>query len=384
VISPARARWLFWLCVLLIFLSPAVQAQAADQTLESPSVSALLDTYRYQMKGKVRFLFFWFAKDNVGGGHISFLRVPPAAEGTRLEGTEVLFGSRPDRVPGKINRWGYGQELAYWRDPGVGLPSCVEESIFEGFMRHSGEGSLAEVRTSDRNEKAQNLFWYDGIQSRVTPERAATEIVHFSRQQDFDYNDFQPVVDAYRGRRAEGPADRTQTLARTGGLYDAPLGFLSAVRHLIQAVAQRFESGDAQWRSRSYALSYAYNAKAYRLRLAGIKHHARLQENFWAPPPTGMDDSALQNVAEADFELSAVSGGTTRKFSVWFPLQGAHRGVPLRIVDQPRWWLRVELNLREHVQEQSPLNRTSFAGIAAVPRGPSGSCISPTVQTRNP
>lgn len=32
-------------------------------------------------------------------------------------------------------------------------------------------------------------------------------------------------------------------------------------------------------------------------------------------------------------------------FAVWMPLSGRYAGVPVRIVDYPRWWLKVELTL---------------------------------------
>jgi hypothetical protein len=366
------------LCLLSLLANPAAKGQAAAQPPDAPQVLASVDVYRYRMKGSVRVIFFWIGRDDVGGGRISFLRVPAAADGSRLEGTEVLFGSRPDRVPGRINRWGYGKELTYWREPEEG-PPCVEETLFEGFMRHSSEQSLSDVRTSDRNEKSENLFWYDGIRSRVSPERAETEIVYFSRQQDFDYNNFQPVVDAYQNRRAGGPPDKRQALTQASGLYAAPLGFISAVREILRAVSERFQSGDSEWREGSYALNYAYNAKAYRLRVARIRHYPRLPEKFWTVPPSGLDE-AFQNVAEAEFELSRVPGRDTRKFLIWFPMQGAHRGIPLRIVDRPRWWLQVELNLQDHFQEQAALDQTRFADIASIQRSPAGSCISPRPQ----
>ena len=66
------------------------------------------------MKGSVRFLFFWIGKDNVGGGTLSCISNQYGPSGERIDGFEVLFGSDPNVVPGRHNRWGYARELAFW------------------------------------------------------------------------------------------------------------------------------------------------------------------------------------------------------------------------------------------------------------------------------
>jgi hypothetical protein len=369
----------YYVLLFLAFLAfslvgSTASGQAAARNPDASSGTAWRDIYRYQMKGLVRVLFFWLGRDDVGGGHVSYVATSPAADGSFLEGTEVLFGSRPDRVPGRINRWGYGQELTYWTLQSDDTNPCAQESIFEGFMRHSGEESLSDVQAADRNEKAESLFWYDGIRSQVTSEEAGTEIVYFSHEKDFDYNEFQPVIDAYHSRRAVGPPDKTGALERVGG---APIGFLSAVRTIMRAVSDRYHAEDPEWQEHSYALAYAYNAKAYRLQVDRLRLHRTLPGNFEDTPPDGLGASALENVIEGSFRITATASGNTRKFSVWFPSERAYREVPLRIVDQPRWWLRVELNLREYSREAITLQSSSFSGIAQIPRGVQTNCISP-------
>src|SRR5215472_14131885 len=52
--------------------------------------------YDYVMTARVRLLFFWASKDDVGGGYI---RRGVSAQDPRLEFIQVLFGSDPDKAP---------------------------------------------------------------------------------------------------------------------------------------------------------------------------------------------------------------------------------------------------------------------------------------------
>jgi len=78
-------------------------------------------------------LLLWLGKDSVGGGHIRVART------AKLEEIEVLFGSDPTRVPGGINRWGYGRESAE-------IGSGITRTSFVGFMRYSPEQSMEQTR----------------------------------------------------------------------------------------------------------------------------------------------------------------------------------------------------------------------------------------------
>ncbi len=54
---------------------------------------------------------------------------------------------------------------------------------------------------------------------------------------------------------------------------------------------------------------------------------------------------APQNVAEVDFRVANLNEGYTYDFTLWFALSGPMQGFPLRIMHQPKWWLRLRLDL---------------------------------------
>src|SRR5579862_8843205 len=106
---------------LLLALIP-LTATTADPPDRQPIVEALtwvreapkdLAEYDYMMTARVRLLFFWAGKDDVGGGYI---RRGISADDPRKEVFEVLFGSDPAKAPRAINRWGAGTEVSWHKD----------------------------------------------------------------------------------------------------------------------------------------------------------------------------------------------------------------------------------------------------------------------------
>src|SRR5262249_52390591 len=65
--------------------------------------------YHYVMTVRLRFLFFWVKRDDVGGGYI---KLGDAAEDPQLQIVQLLFGSDPAKAPRGINRWGAATEIA--------------------------------------------------------------------------------------------------------------------------------------------------------------------------------------------------------------------------------------------------------------------------------
>lgn len=325
---------------LLLFLILCLSLAGASGSHLRASESR---TYFYSMKARVKLLFFWVGKDRVGGGSIRLLKGATDASGCSLEAVEVLFGSDPKRVPGGINRWGCGREWACWKPTGSGA-SQLASTRFEGFMRHSKEESITQVRASDLREKTDHLFWYDGIESAVTPQRTRSEIRVFSQEEDFDFQQSESAWDAYSQRRGAGPPDRLRLLENTQ-LYERPLGFLTAVQELIRDISRRFRLSPQIWMKTRYQLSYAYHGKAYSLQVKRLRHLTTFvlpAENGNAAGPPGREFS---DVVEAEFRVVEKPSGRPHDFTLWFSATGPDAAVPLRIVDNPRWWLQVELNL---------------------------------------
>ncbi len=326
--------------VLSLFLTVAVCSGLAASEKASLDNREVYNVYPYRMKGKVRLLFFWVGKDDVGGGHIAIGRKPDAAPDAWRQDIEVLFGSNPERVPGKINRWGYGREESLWRAAASSSQPDLVRTVFEGFMKHSKEESLSEVQSNAANE---NAFLYDGIRSLVEPDAALSEIRTFSSAEDFDYRNSDPIHCGYRKRLEGGPPDKSRQMPNQKA-YQAPFGFLTGVNSMLQSAVKGYQAG-GNWTSQRPSLVYVYNAQKYRLRLKKLK----LEGDFDIPLPR-KDGEPEQNrtfkkVARAEFEIEKLETDYDHEFTIWFPLEGQYQGVPLRIEDKPRWWLRIELNL---------------------------------------
>lgn len=327
-----------WVCILcLLANSPSIGL--AREASKNDSESTQL--YRYRMKGKVRpFLFFWVSKDNVGGGTISIRKQLDLDSGSWKEEIEVLFGSHPDQVPGRINRWGYGKEVAQWEIIADHQEPALKETIFEGFMRHSQEDTLNEVRDNNDQEQSEERFWYEGIRSIVRPSDAVSEIRTFSSAHDFVYTNPTAIHDRYEERINSGPPDKVKLLLNQEEMYLAPFGFLTALRQLMEKIVGDFERDRQNNSLKGLVSPYAFNAKFYRLRLK----KAKLKKTFDLPLQGG-GKKIFSDVVQAEFRIENVTDDNDHDFTIWFPLKGPYQGVPLRIVDKPRWWLKVELNL---------------------------------------
>ncbi|MFB3905578.1 MAG: hypothetical protein ACE15E_19195 [Acidobacteriota bacterium] len=320
---PRRIASLVW---FVMFAAPVVFADSSN---------AQWRVFRYTMAGRLRLLLFWVGREGVGGGTIA-LRQDKGPDGQIIDSVEVLFGSNPQRVPGRINRWGYGRESAQWKNaasPAEG--GTLLASTFEGFMRHSDEESLGEVRSRASRDEADETFWYDAIQSRVTPELASATVHIFAEKKDFDYTQPAPVECGYRRRLRAGPPDRSRQLKRTEFAYAAPYGFLTAVKAMVADVSGRIRQKSPKWSEYRPAITYIYNAKPYRLQLTDLELHREFVAPGWK----------LSDVIEAEFEITNLKTREEHSFSLWFPTTGPLQNIPVKIVDKPRWWLRVELTL---------------------------------------
>ncbi len=327
-------------CAAVLMSTPFSRAGGEN----SSNSGEVYKVYNYRMKGKVRLLFFWVGKDDVGGGFIALGRKSEPGGKVWRQEVEVLFGSNPERVPGKINRWGYGREESEWMVPVAAPSPRLVETTFEGFMKHSKEESLSEVQANNGAEKTSGSFVYDGIQSSVGSREAVSEIRTFSTTEDFDYRNAAPIHCGYQKRLQSGPPDKSRRMPNQEEAYAAPFGFLTGVNSVIQRTVRSYAEGE-NWMSLRPSLVYIYNAQKYRLELKKLK----LEKDFDLPlpPVEGKPDQnrTFQQVAKAEFKISKLGTDWDDEFNIWFPLTGEFQGVPLRIEDKPRWWLRIELNL---------------------------------------
>ena len=207
-------------------------------------------------------------------------------------------------------------------------------------MKRSDEESLDEVR---KEAPGDGSHPFEGVISTVLPSHAEGGVHVFTTSKDFDYRnprvaecELQSILDA--GRR---PA-RTRKLINDG-TYRSPLGFLSAVREVVErALARRAEARRELRKLKGLDLDYVFNGRHHTLTVEKARFHKKFRLKVREGGVKRKHEFA--NIAELHFR----AGSGNRKghaFALWIPLQGKLAGIPIRIVDRPRWWLKVELNL---------------------------------------
>ena len=174
-------------CALLLagtcFAMPS-SPDAADQAAINEAVSWIRATpriraeYDYIMTCRLRLLFFWVGRDDLGGGYI---KVGQAVDDPSLRMIQLLFGSDPAKAPHAINRWGAGTEVL--RSDGSKTP---QSSAFVGFMKSSKGESVSAMQRELSHEKGAGKHLFEAIISRVDGAQAISTTVPFCSDKDYD------------------------------------------------------------------------------------------------------------------------------------------------------------------------------------------------------
>jgi hypothetical protein len=306
------------LAVGLLALAACAPAMADD-----PAETVLV----YRMRGEVRPLLFWLGRDDVGGGRIVMRRSATSASRWREE-IEVLFGSDPARIPRRINRWGYGRETAVLVREGDAPPRLLETE-FQGFMRHSAETSLKEA-TAEKGDTGIAKR-YDVTQSAVRPDRAEYTLRTFSDDEDFQYRRPERLLAKYRDALVSAPPVRQGGLANAAGVWAEPYGFLSLLARMTEEVTR------ARGKRVRSSATFVYNATPYTLKVVRTRRSATYQARHGG--------LSLRDVAVVEFQCFNTVKRTRTDFTIWAPTTGELKGLPVRILYQPQWWLRLDLDL---------------------------------------
>jgi hypothetical protein len=92
-------------------------------------------------------------------------------------------------------------------------------------------------------------------------------------------------------------------------------------------------------------LIYVYNARPYTLEVLSVRP---APESKLAPQWRA---AGLREVAQVRFRSFNTVKRTRTDFELWIPMAGELKGIPLRILLQPRWWLRLQMDLDPAVQD---------------------------------
>jgi hypothetical protein len=283
------------------------------------------------MTCRLRLLFFWIGRDDLGGGYIKAGR---AVDDPSLQTVQLLFGSDPAKAPRAINRWGAGTEVVRW-----GGGQAPESSAFVGFMKSSkGESVLAMQRELSR-EKSAGKHLFEAIVSRVDSAQAISTTVPFYSDKDYDMRqlaDAQKLAldqlgdgQARKFRRLDGPARRQ---------CSRPVGFLSTTEELLE----RSLAGEKT----PVSLCYVYNARLYTLTLQRVIPVTIKDIHITLKEKGEKIDHTYRDLKESQFQIYNLESGAKTDFSVLLGTTGELRGVPVQINYQPNWWFQIVLNLK--------------------------------------
>jgi hypothetical protein len=274
--------------------------------------------HRYVVNARIRpFLLFWIGRDDVGGARITWRR---AAGGSRA--FELLIGSDPTRAPRGINRWGYiVEELR------------GDEAEVLGVMKESNEQTLEEARTEVEQKREVSVF--KAARATVTGNHAVSGTMTVYAPAHLTFRE----LDALLALMPDKPPTRRTMELPSGTLP----GFLVAMETLFHESLGRCEqAGDSRVRNVS-TLPYVYGQTLYDLTLASCTHEPTLQ----------IGERTLADVIDGRFQVKNRTTKRETEFRVHFGASGNLRGVPVRVLFRPRWWMEVELVL-DHPSSGEP------------------------------
>jgi len=335
-------RFPFLLAILLILLIPkSAEPNASDRV---PIVEALswvrsaphddLAEFDYTMTARVRLVFFWLGKDDVGGGYI---RRGVSKADPHQELFQVLFGSDPEKAPRAINRWGAGTEIVWHKDSADSpVDREVIRSAFFGFMKSSKGKSVSEMQQELTKEKDKGEHQFTGMLSRVEPGRAVSLVVPLASDQDFNlhqYDQAEPII----FEKLTSSDKSVRTLTEGAGCSRAS-AFLGTVSELLDAALARKKA--------PLSLCYIHDAQVNTLTLQNVQPLAKLAVKLNAAKGGVLSSQTYEHLLQAEFVSVHKTTGKQVNFTILVGTAGNLRGVPVQIRYQPNWWFQVVLNLR--------------------------------------
>ncbi len=295
--------------------------------------------YRYVMSCKVRFVFFWGGKDDVGGGYV---HIGKAQGDDREQMVQLLFGSDPGKAPLSINRWGAGTEVLRTQDSGTPLASA-----FFGFMKSSKGQSVFAMRSELSKEKENGTHLFEGIISRVDQDRALTTSVPYRSGKDYDLHQYGEAEKAALQELQSDPARHIGDVDGAGRKACPRVGeFLSTVLQLM--------SDATAGRNTPESLCYIYNARHYTATLDSAEPLAEKNVHVQLHANGGSLDRAYRHLLNAHFDVACQETGTKSNFDIVLGTEGKLKGTPVQINYQPNWWFQVVLNLLPNLPPNSP------------------------------
>jgi hypothetical protein len=328
------------IALLSLLLPQSAISTASDRT---PIVEALgwlrsaprdIVEFDYVMTARVRLLFFWAGKDDVGGGYI---RRGISKDDPHQELLQVLFGSDPAKAPRAINRWGAGTEVVWHKEPVV--PSETKDDVvtsaFFGFMKSSKGKSVSEMQEELKKENVGGEHQFTGILSRVENGHAISLVVPVAFNEDYNlhqYAEAEPLM-----------LDKLSASDRPARVLDNLTG-CSRAGEFLGTVAQ-LAAAAVEHRLSSKSLCYVYDAQVNTLTLEHVEPVKKWDVKVNAAKGGTLTERSYDDLLQADFVSTHQATGKHVYFAILLGTRGNMKGVPVQIRYQPNWWFQVVLNL---------------------------------------
>lgn len=305
-----RARQWFALAWCALALPGSGAATSAPRAAHEVRAGPVAQERYYTMNARVRPLFLWIRKNDVGEARITWRRGTAGAHGY-----ELLVGSDPLKAPRKINKWGYLAEHL-----------LNDEATIVGVMKQAKAESVEDAEGQIARE-GQGGYVFETIRASVMNGQFTATNVQVRTPTDLTLRD----VGALLGRVEIGAA-----AARTRQVPQATApGFLTALAGLLNETTTAATTG-ANLRLRlPEPRVYMYNGRLYDLELRSL--HAR--------PALTAGGNRYGPVLNGDFVVINRATREVTRFSMVYGKTGELRGVPLKVVFRPKWWFEAELIL---------------------------------------
>jgi len=298
---------------LILWLGPGATATAPDGWQHGGSPASLRSEIpivreeHYTLDGRVRpLLLFWIGRSDIGDARLTW-----RDDGSGRRAFELLIGSDPLRAPRQINRWGFILETLE-RDRADTL----------GIMKESSEDTLEEAEVSIAGETG-GMTIFKASRSTISGDTASGGTMTIAAPATLTYRDLDELLVVL-------PAAPSQlrTVTVPAG---TKTGFLAALDTLIGLSMEpcRRRNGDGDVAD----VPYVYNQTLYDLSLESCDHEPRFETRV----------GVFRDVVDGRF---AVKNRATRKetrFRMMYEASGTDRGVPVRAIFRPHWWIEVEL-----------------------------------------
>jgi hypothetical protein len=287
----------------------------------------------YIITGRVRLLFFWVGRDDVGGGTI---RRGPAAAEPQLEIFQLLVGSDPERAPRRVNRWGLATEVVHHSKS---RSTGADASAFFGFMtRAESDASEAEINAQMEQEKAGRGFQYQAVVSHLNGTDGVAKTVPFASSTDFTLHQLaaaqQRVFEEFEQKSGKIRVTTAELRRKCPRLR----GFLATVAELADGALERGQNKNAA--------CYLHYGELYTLRLAGAERVGEKKIELELRTEPKNYARAYRNLLNLKFEITNHQTGKKSRFDMLLGTEGALRGAPVQITYQPNWWFQVVLSLK--------------------------------------